>query len=150
MLTQSNSLMINVAWKLVICLPDTHYESKSRAVCEMVKRKFTQEHMNSKTDDPNLLLCQSFPFGPTSSFVNNPKMYSFCVRCVTNQVLDEEIAVSEKKRKEKLSGTSALLFIHIAKDDAREGDEFSLEEDEDDPQTRIDSLLRKDSESTLT
>ena len=50
---QDNSL----AWKLVICMPNTNFESRNRAVCEMIKRKFSAEIDNSY-DDSNLLLFQ--------------------------------------------------------------------------------------------
>ena len=146
-LTKANPTTANVSWKLIICLPDTSYESKNRAICEMIKRKFSGDKTSSNVcDDLNLLLCESVPYHESDGPLNilspsKRRLCSICVRSVTTQVLVEEIAMSEKKRRDILSGTSAILFLDIesdANDDANDDDQSI---DEDNPLARLESLL---------
>jgi hypothetical protein len=146
-LIQSNPMTTNLTWKLVICLPNTNYESSNRAICEMVKRKFSGFHVaENDCDDPDLILCQSKTYqGSKVSVQVSPtkkRLISLCVRCVNSQVLAEEVAMSEKKRREKLSGTSCILFLHIDPTDNELETEVCSEDEEDSPLERLGSLLR--------
>ena len=51
--------------------------------------------------------------------------------------------MSEKKRRDKLSGTSAILFLHIENesDDDASDDHLSMDDEEDNPLARLGSLL---------
>ena len=142
-LMQSNPLSTALAWKLIICLPNTSYESTNRAICEMVKHKYSGGNFD-KSIDSNLIFCQTKKYESSEDsqkeFTSNQRSISLCVRCVNTQILAEEIALSEKKRKDKLSGTSSILFLHIENDTTN--DSSSDEEDADDPLARLGSLLR--------
>ena len=142
-LKQSNPLATALAWKLIVCLPNTSYESTNRAICEMVKHKYSGGNFD-KSIDSNLIFCQTKKFESSDDsqkeFTSNQPYISLCVRCVNTQILAEEIALSEKKRKDKLSGTSCILFLHIDNDITN--DTTSDEEDVDEPLARLESLLR--------
>lgn len=129
------------AWKLIICVPNTHFESRNRAICEMVKRKFSDEG-DTEYEDSNLLLCQTKIYDDldSSQYSIKPKrVISLCVRCVTTQILTEEISQSEKKRRDKLLGTSSILFLHI--ENQHEYDDQPAEDDVDDSLERLETLL---------
>ena len=135
---QDNSL----AWKLVICMPNTNFESRNRAVCEMIKRKFSGDS-DSSYDDSNLLLCQTKLYedqDPPQFSIQPKRSIAICVRSVNSQVLEEEICQSEKKRRDNLLGTSSILFLHIENDET-EYDDQSIVDDEDDSLERLETLL---------
>ena len=141
-LVKTNPQDNRLAWKLVICMPNTNFESRNRAVCEMIKRKFSADSDNSY-DDSNLLLCQAKFYEDQDSpqFSIQPKRsIAICVRSVNSQVLEEEISQSEKKRRDNLLGTSSILFLHI-ENDQTEYDDQSIVDDEDDSLERLETLL---------
>jgi hypothetical protein len=95
-------------WKCLLCLPTLPEESDFGGMSKMLRKKFNRRH--AKTDDqPNLLSCFSTARGG--------KTVSICVRMVDTDVLQEEIIMSEKKRKEYLSGTMGILFGHFEGED---------------------------------
>ena len=56
---------------------------------------------------------------------------------MTTQILTEEISQSEKKRRDKLLGTSAILFLHI--ENEKEYDDQPAEDDVDDSLERLET-----------
>ena len=88
--------------KILVFGPALENASIGKGLVEVVKKKLSINPGSlDENHDPNLLSCFSSP------------MTSFCSRWLDQSILDEEIAYSEKKRRDYLTGTSGLLFIHV-------------------------------------
>jgi hypothetical protein len=72
----------------------------------MAKRKVMIGFSSSvMEEDPNVLACVTTPMG------------SICARWIDGFMLAQEIIYSEKKRRDYLTGTSAVLFVHSQEDE---------------------------------
>ena len=91
-------------WKIVLCGPTLDGQSPGKGLIEVIKKKLSINVAALDPDylgDHSLLSCFSSP------------MTSMCARWIDQAILDEEIAYSEKKRRDYLTGTSALFFVHV-------------------------------------
>lgn len=74
---------------------------------DLFKRKLSRG--DSADSDPNLLSCHSASVGL--------RTVSVCVRAIDTDVINEQISYSDKKRREFLTGASAVLFLHVGGDE---------------------------------
>ena len=90
-------------WKVVMCGPTLENQSPGKGLIEVIKKKLSinSAALDQDPGDHGLLSCFSSP------------MTSMCSRWIDQAILDEEIAYSEKKRRDYLTGTSALFFVHV-------------------------------------
>ena len=95
-------------WKCVLCLPDVEEESEFCGMARMLRRKLSRPHSKSSSD-PKLLSCFSTVIDAGCQSLN------VCVRLVDAGSLDE-IEGSDSKRRERLMGTSGVLFAHFEGD----------------------------------
>ena len=94
-------------WKLVVCGPSLDTESIGKGLVEMTKKKLSMA-VTDQDQDANVLSCFACPNA------------SIVVRWVDGDMIEQEIAYSEKKRRDYLTGTSAILFFHIAEEESVE------------------------------
>ena len=84
-------------WKIVLCGPTLDGQSPGKGLIEVIKKKLSINVAALDPDylgDHSLLSCFSSP------------MTSMCARWIDQAILDEEIAYSEKKRRDYLTGTT--------------------------------------------
>ena len=93
-------------WKCLLCLPDVEEGSEFCSMARMLRRKLSRPHSKSGLD-PKLLSCYSTSIGG-----GRGQSLNLCVRLVDAGSL-EEIEGSDSKRRERLTGTSAVLFAHF-------------------------------------
>ena len=110
-------------WKCVLCLPDVEEGSEFCSLARMLRRKMSRPHARSRSD-PKLLSCFS-----TATTRCGRQGLNVCVRLVDAASL-EEIEGSDGKRRERLTGTSGVLFAHFEECDG-----------EDDAAKRLRSLV---------
>ena len=94
-------------WKCILCLPDVEEGSEFCSMARMLRRKMSRPHSRSRSE-PKLLSCYS----TASGLVSGGQSLNVCVRLVDAESLDE-IAGSDSKRRERLTGTSGVLFAHF-------------------------------------
>ena len=89
-------------WKILLCSPTLDGQSPGKGLIEVIKKKLSinTSALDPDQNDPGLLSCFSSP------------MTSMCARWIDQDILDE-VSYSEKKRRDYLTGTSALLFVHV-------------------------------------
>jgi len=93
-------------WKLIVCGPSLDSDSIGKGLVEMTKKKLSIAVTTDQDQDPNVLSCFSSP------------QASVVVRWIDGDMIDQEIAYSEKKRRDYLTGTSAILFFHIDEEES--------------------------------
>ncbi len=95
-------------WKVVVFGPSLDNDSIGKGLVEMTKKKLSLAISSEQDHDPNLLSCFSCPNG------------SIAARWIDNDMLEQEIAYSEKKRRDFLTGTSGVLFVHVQEEESIE------------------------------
>ena len=95
-------------WKLVVCGPSLDSDNVGKGLVEMTKKKLSIAVTDQDQVEPNVLSCFASPRA------------SIVVRWIDGDMMDQEIAYSEKKRRDYLTGTSAILFFHINEDESVE------------------------------
>ena len=103
-----NELQHLKQWKLIICTPTLESDSIGKGLVEMVKKKLciNASAMTDQDYDSNVLTSFSAP------------LVSMCARWIDSEMIEEDITYSEKKRREYLTGTSAILFLHIEEEES--------------------------------
>ena len=96
-------------WKLIVCTPTLDSsDSIGKGLVEMVKKKLSI--------NPAALADQDYDFNVLTCF-SAPKI-SMTARWIDSQMIEEDIAYSDKKRREYLTGTSAILFLYIEEEES--------------------------------
>lgn len=99
----------SIAWKLVVCSPTTYSDTSA-----LIEKLFRSEANDQENQDPTLL-CNS-----SQVVRDNNDVFSVCVRSVTGQTLEEEVLMSEKRRRNLLLGTRGVLFLHVEEVESEE------------------------------
>ena len=109
-------------WKLIVCTPTLQSDSIGKGLVELVKKKLAinPSAMSDQDYDSNVLTCFSAP------------NVSMCARWIDTEIIEQDIAYNEKKSREYLMGSSAILFLHIEE-----------EESLNDSQMRLKNLIEK-------
>lgn len=95
-------------WKIVVTALNLEHSSIGKGLVEMTKKKLSIAINTDQDHDSNLLCCFSTPDA------------SLAVRWIDNDMIDEDIAYSDKKRRDYLTGTCGLLFIHVEEEETVE------------------------------
>ena len=97
------------SFKLVLCLPQVDSDSENAGLCAVLAQKFSGEkdaRICSDVNEDTILNCQSLPLG-------HERFLQVCVRKLDSQNVLEDMNFSEKKRRDFLFGTSAILFVQV-------------------------------------
>ena len=109
-------------WKLIVCTPTLDSDSIGKGLVEMVKKKLSI--------NPTALADQDYDFNVLTCF-SAPNI-SMTARWIDSEMIEEDITYSDKKRREYLTGTSAILFLYIEE-----------EESINQAKTRLNNLVHK-------